>query len=473
MVDVDVTVRPAGREWGALLRSRGAMDARARRFREQMGLPTDRPVILSGHQAQVWHPGILAKLMASRAAGAVHGAATAWLVVDQDDHEPFEVRYPVRRMDGGLERRVWRMDGGGGEGLEHVPTANRAAARGVREPRPANGERFGSVGVEKGLRRIMEAMRGREGEASAARQVAMGTMDLLKDVCAADAVVFATAMARTELFAELVARLRGDAGLARETYNAAVREHPGAGVAVLAADELPLWHVPTKVDAPRRKVTEGMVGNVPVTELAPRALLMTGVMRWAGCDLFVHGLGGAGVDGAGGYDCITSRWMKEWLGAELAPTAMVTATLRLDIAAPGGPITPEQIARARWVAHSARHRPLLLGDEGAETLRGEAVATLRRLRWKRDAASKRLKLETYRGLHRALEGVRARRASDLQRLETEAAAAAARREEAEIIADRTWAWPLYEGSQIAGLKGALEVEFGREERHRGIKASRH
>ncbi|HVU64895.1 MAG TPA: hypothetical protein VHC70_13020 [Phycisphaerales bacterium] len=462
--ETQISIRPSGREWSAMLAADG--DARSRRFREELGLPVDRPVIVSGHQAQVWHPGILAKAMASRAAadrvGGAGGerAAFVWLVVDQDDHEPFEVRYPVRLADGRLERRVWRMDGGAGlAGHEHVPTANRAIARRVTAPSLAPGEAFASAGVGAGLERIAGAMRGREGEASAARQVALATMDLMREVCPADAVVFATAIARTTLFAEVVARLRADARAARESYNAAVREHPGAGVAELAADELPLWHVPAKIGAARRKVTAAMLGSAPATELAPRALLMTGLMRWAGGDLFVHGLGGAGADGAGGYDCITSRWLKDWLGAALAPTAMVTATVRLEIPAPGGAITPEQIARARWVAHSARHRPSLLGDSQAEAARGEAVATLRRLRWKRDAASKRLKLEAYRGLHRTLEGVRARRAADLARLEAEAASAASRREEAEIIADRTWAWPLYEAGQIAGLRGAIEREF--------------
>jgi hypothetical protein len=463
MTEAEITVRPEAGAWGALLGKRAPLDARARRFREQMGLPVDRPVILSGHQAQVWHPGILAKLMAARAAGDAHGSAVAWLIVDQDDHEPWDVRYPVRRADGGLEARVWRMDGNGTSraAVEHVPTSNREPARGVRAPVLASGETFAAAGVGTGLERIASAMRAREGEKSAGRQVATATMDLLKGICAADVVVCATGMARTDVFAEVVERLKREPERANAAYNAAVRAHPGAGIAELAPGEIPLWHVPAKIGAARRRVTAAMLGSVPIRELAPRALLMTGLLRWVGCDVVVHGLGGAGADGAGGYDAITTEWLLAWLGVELAPTAMVTATVRLRIETPRGVITPEQIARARWVAHSARHRPSLLGDAAAEAARGEAVATLRRLRWKRDAASKRIKLETYRGLHRALEGVRSRRASDLQRLEAEAASAAARREEAEIIADRTWAWPLYEAAQIAGLKGAIEAELGR------------
>ena len=39
--------------------------AEARAFREQLGLPTDRPIVMSGHQAQIWHPGILSKYLAA------------------------------------------------------------------------------------------------------------------------------------------------------------------------------------------------------------------------------------------------------------------------------------------------------------------------------------------------------------------------------------------------------------------------
>src|SRR5579864_8908961 len=121
--DIEITVRPEASTWGGLLRSRAPVDGRAQRFPEELGLPGDRPVIMSGHQAQVWHPGILAKLMAARSAAKLSAAAVAWLVVDQDDHEPWEIRYPVRRGDGRLESRIWRMDGGERGGNDHVPTA--------------------------------------------------------------------------------------------------------------------------------------------------------------------------------------------------------------------------------------------------------------------------------------------------------------------------------------------------------------
>ena len=39
---------------------------------------------------------------------------------------------------------------------------------------------------------------------------------------------------------------------------------------------------------------------------------MTGLMRLAGCDLFIHGTGG------GAYDLVTEEWLGSWMGWTLA-----------------------------------------------------------------------------------------------------------------------------------------------------------
>ncbi|MCA9274359.1 MAG: hypothetical protein KDA31_15085, partial [Phycisphaerales bacterium] len=57
---------------------------RATRFREQLGLPTDKPIIMTGHQAQLWHPGILAKLFAAQSVASQVGGVVVWLIVDMD-----------------------------------------------------------------------------------------------------------------------------------------------------------------------------------------------------------------------------------------------------------------------------------------------------------------------------------------------------------------------------------------------------
>jgi hypothetical protein len=77
-----LTIRPPAPEWAALLKHNDS--AQATRFRRELGLPTGKPLIMTGHQAEFWHTGILAKYLAADAAAGALGADVAWLVVDQD-----------------------------------------------------------------------------------------------------------------------------------------------------------------------------------------------------------------------------------------------------------------------------------------------------------------------------------------------------------------------------------------------------
>jgi hypothetical protein len=175
---------------------------------------------------------------------------------------------------------------------------------------------------------------------------------------------------------------------------------------------------------------------------------MTALLRLAGCDLFIHGTGG------GEYDHITEAWIGAWLGEALAPTAVVTATLRLDLGRPDPP-TRSDLARALWRVHRAAHDPALLGlEEDAErkrTLVG-AVATAR------EAGEPAL--PPYRGLQAFLDEYRRAHAADLAALAAEAESLAARLAEADVVNDRTWPFPLYPAESIAGLARAVRSRFG-------------
>jgi hypothetical protein len=76
------------------------------RMREQLGLPLDRPVIMSGHQAELWHPGILAKWIAGVEIARRVGGVFAWLHVDQDTNEPGAIDVPVIDGAGVLVKRT-------------------------------------------------------------------------------------------------------------------------------------------------------------------------------------------------------------------------------------------------------------------------------------------------------------------------------------------------------------------------------
>lgn len=433
-----LTLRPPARLWPRLIRRRD-LAPESRALRGELGLATEGPVLMSGHQAAIWHAGILAKWFALGALGERGLGATAWVVVDQDDNDGTVVEYPAL-VQGRLTRARWRLDEAGVM-PEAVAMASRPAVGGAaapREPAPATAE------VEAGLRRIGAALVG-EFE-SAAAQIAEAARRMATALGPGPrSMILATALARTREFAELVERMKREPGACIATYNAAASARGLARVRGLAAErgELPLWRL--RRGEPRRAVFVGQIGEVPAEELAPRGLLMTGMLRAWACDLFVHGLGG------GVYDAVTEEWFRSWLGAELAPVVVASATRRLPLGV-GAP-TEEAIRAAAWRAHRARHDPALIGDREAGERKRAMVEEIARSRGGARAA-------LFRRMHEMLAGARAAHAPELARLETEAAGLRARREEAAVAGDRAWPFALHEARAMRALAREIEAEIG-------------
>ncbi|MFN7021059.1 MAG: hypothetical protein ACK4WH_06995, partial [Phycisphaerales bacterium] len=378
------------------------------------------------------------------------GAACAWVWVDQDAHAPGLVRYPVRVNSGGGEQtlsvRVWNAGGGGGAG--DVPTARMPAFKPAALPAQNAGEVFAAPGVERGLGEIHAALGRHTGAESAAAQLAGAMRDLLAPLVRAPGInVLSLAISRTELFAGIVERMRRDPGACIRTYREAVAAHPRERVASLGEDELPLWRIGSVHGSPRRRVSVAELrdGRVAPGELAPKALLMTGLLRMAGCELFIHGTGGGGRAGHEGYDRITEDWLRAWLGVELAPIAVVTATMHLRIGLAGPGI--RELRRRQWLAHRARHDPSALNDAAAADRKREFTVLVRGARNTPAGA-----VAVYREMHRFLEDYRVRHADEIRRLDEAAEAAAAHARDAEIAQDRTWAFPLYEADQLSALR---------------------
>ena len=436
-----VTIRPEAVRWASLLRRTPGPDAQE--FRVQFGLPLDRPLIMTGHQAEFWHPGILAKYIAADAAAARLGAETAWVVVDQDRAHSTTVRYPALHQDGRLDAHTLEFTTGPLPG----PPGDAAA--------PA---------VSRGLERITAAMRAHAGLPTLARRIAAATTDLLRPLLPyrpAPPTIFATELHRSALFARLVDRMRREPERCCAAYNAAVARHRSAGMRPLVADEvqdryeLPLWWLPPQ--GPRRHVYAEMLGEIPLDQLAPRALLMTGLLRLAGCDLFIHGTGGGGAEEAAGhegYDRVTEDWLHAWLGtepAELAAITVVTATRLLPL--PGAePPEPMAVARTKWLAHHARHSPDVLRDAYYGDAKARLVHAVR-------ASPKPGRARLFRQLQTLLAEYRRLHEPDLQAMHLQAVLASARLRNAAVAFDRTWAFPLYPDSLLESLRAEIIAAF--------------
>jgi hypothetical protein len=219
--------------------------------------------------------------------------------------------------------------------------------------------------------------------------------------------------------------------------------------------ELPLWWLPP--GGPRHHVYAEMLGEIPLDQLAPKALLMTGVLRLAGCDLFIHGTGGGGTEesaGHEGYDRVTEDWLHAWLGTEpskLAPITVATATRLLPL--PGGePPEPSAVARAVWLAHHARHSPDVLRDAYYGDAKARLVHAVR-------AAPAPDRARLFRQLQALLAEYRRLHEPDLQAMQRQAALASGRLLNAAVAFDRTWAFPLYPDSQLESLQAEIIAAF--------------
>lgn len=332
-------------------------------------------IVATGHQAWLWHPGILAKDIATVLFAAKKEAAAFHLVVDQDVHQALSLEAPLREGDRLLARRVSLAPEdvavpSGSQPSADIPLIQSALDALAKEPLAAD------IGPLRDAARSLPPTR------SLAEQVGLWTGKLMHPWTGSVPILFATQLNLLPSFDGLVRRMLADARACAAIYNRATVRHFEARVAPLAVSldrvELPLWALGWR--QPRLRVFADLSDSKPVLaiesgevidvkglplartrrgglQLAPRALFMTALLRRSCCDLFIHGKGG------GVYERITEEWWREWAKEELAPMAVVSADVHLPFSVPVA--TREDLARARWWSHHLPHnvdRSLKLGD---------------------------------------------------------------------------------------------------------------
>lgn len=466
-----LTLQPEAAAWVRLLRQ-PPEGMTARGTRETLGLPTDLPIVMGGHQPGFWHPGILAKFLSIRACCARTSAAGAWIVVDQSPGAGASLDYPAATDTSETDSpRVSR-----GKLLLGTADAPPAAQRAARPVPPSDG----AIGaVRDGLGRLAKLLTTHADEPSLARQLHTACIDALAHLKSPDAdhrvrSCFASDLHRTPAFAELVGAIRDDPASCARHYNEAAAAFPGSGVRPLTVTdsvvELPLWERTATPDKPGpwRTVMSTRLADLPDESLVLRGLPMTGLLRRHACDLFVHGTGGGASDAGtpdttesraqAGYDRVTEQWFKSWLGAtDLAPSVVATATLRLDFGElPGASETPSphEIEAARSLAHRAAHDPTLLGDEARGRAKRELAERIDAL--PRHSPKRR---ELYREMHDVREASLNAHADELASLRDRAASLAAHLGDAAIMDDRTWSFLFHDPSSLAGLRRDVERAF--------------
>jgi hypothetical protein len=422
------------------------VNARAQRLGTAALDARDGPLIATGHQAQLWHPGILAKDIAMDLAAERLGAARLHVVVDQDTNEAWRLQVP--RLDGdALRVRSVMLPQTSG-----VPTGFQAPA----DPGLLLEQLAGDD--PSLIRPLTEAVRDLPACGSRAEQIAVVLARLKKPYAGDVPVMLVSDLAGLPAFESVVGRMLGDVRACAAAYNKACAALPEAGMSPLIESrdfvELPLWAAAW--DAPRRRVFVDLADTEPMfvfddgepidrsaVTLLPRALLLTAVMRSTLCDLFVHGTGGLV------YDRVTEVWWQDWTGGSLAPIAGVTADVYLDL---GAPVADRAaVDRAVWRRHHLPHNlDRVLGLTGAPV--HEKRELLAYMDDDRDRARRRRAFNRLHEINRDLAGshrdalAAADRELDLARVGLSNALTAKRRD---------WCFALYPPDALKGLRRVL------------------
>ena len=346
-----------------------------------------RPLVVMGHQAELYHPGVWAKNALIDAVAARLGGAAMQFAVDTDEPKHLRLRWPggsVPLGDVPETAAAW-------SGLLPPPTPERVAqAVGTLEEaaagwdfRPMAGEFLASLqrlGPESGNlpQALTAAMRELDARLGLSHRAT-----LFSPVC------------ESEPYLTLVCHVLGRADEFANDYNASLdayrREHrvrtPGRPMPNLkvsdASCEVPFW-LDVLRDGTRTRGAVERLGDVWALRLttgaeftfppradaatvvpefkrwlhennvrvAPRALTLTMVLRLLVADQFVHGIGG------GRYDQVTDDLIARHFGIAPPRFAVTTATLYF----------PQAVGRPRVCmgcvqqdGHRLRHR--LLGPE--------------------------------------------------------------------------------------------------------------
>ena len=426
------------------------LDRERRLTRTELGFDPDALLIATGHQAAIWHPGILAKdLAVAELANALHDdgrtARAVHFIADHDANDGGLIPYPTAD----LQRRSWRMlPAKAGTSTCDLPPASPSAP-----PR----ENLGLNSIDRGMQAIHTAVHAHRDAPNLAFQIGLATADLAHPFTGDVPRRSMSGLLETPIGAFLLDAMISDPDACIEAHDRALESdrrsrarHLGRLPRPVArplrrvdGDELPLWR---RTDSGRRPVRRGE--RVDPESCRPRALLATALARLGGCDLFVHGTGGAI------YDRAMEIWIRDWLGeaiaATLAPSTTATATLRLPLEPPDaeGAIdqwTPEGLHRLRSDPDLARagtpRRPVLL----------DAI----------DAAPRgsRARRAAYLALRDEVEEARRRGEIEIRRYRDELARKADDRRRIAVAQDRTWAFPFHAAESLDALRASIRSAF--------------
>lgn len=383
--------------------------------RRALNLPTDLPLIMTGHQAGIWHAGIAEKFVVARAIADRIGGAVVHIVVDHDCNDASLISYPAL-VETAQGRTLTRF------ALDRSPRSN--APNALRKPvRLMRSDRAHEIpaDIDAALTRIEAAVRAEYTQPTLALQMAHAANRLLAPRGSVDFTICASTLASTSI----ARAMREQFASLRNSYNEAIA---GQRIAPLASDAFPFW-VLDRASASRRPFMSSDLtldrAQAACTTIAPRALTLTALARIAACDLFIHGTGGSK------YDLAMESWMSDVLRVPaqrvLAPRIAATAT---HFAALSQFVPAREMSATPQALRALEHDPF--GDNGAS--KRALLANI--------CGTRAQKRTAYLAMQRALEQSRAQHAMQLTAMRLSVQANAHARAVHELAFDRTWPFPM-------------------------------
>ncbi|MCE5203574.1 MAG: hypothetical protein LLG24_05105, partial [Actinomycetia bacterium] len=465
--------------------ARGETLREAAGYSAVLGVPVQDPpsapglVVVTGHQPELYHPGVWVKCFLAQRFSDETGAAALDIVVDSDTFDKVALETPC------LKRGVGRCESvlarGGADvsfacapppSVEEVRAFRSAGLAGLQTlPAPALARHF-CLFVDELEAAIVRANNLADAITIARRryEAPAGTRYLELPV---------TRQARTQAFTRLVAHIALDAEHFAAVHNAELatyRRETGARSSAqpfpdLRAEhdavELPFWWVAASGRRPLwvQTSTPALLvdGEVVLAldrdpelthrallraglPIAPRALTLTLFERLFVADLFIHGVGG------GRYDQVTDAVIASYLGIEPPHFAVASLTLLLPLG--GHEVTDDEIASAEQRLNRLRHNPdQLLGEIEFDTAedRHHALALADEKRQlvqaiAQEGADKKMIGRRIREINEELAMLMSplaeQAAADVERLR-------AQRETAEVLRDRSYPFCLWDPREVA------------------------
>lgn len=415
--------------------------------------------IMAGHQAQLWHPGILTKdLLALALADQLGGVATH-LVVDQDVHPTLALDVPIK-ADHGIAVKTLTL----ASTLRHVPTGFQPPVN-SRDMLAALDEFCHRHRLAPGitlnhLRVAIQHVICSE-YTTLATQVAAINDAIRRQMVGVEITSRLTSeLSQTSAVGDLVAAMLDDPLRAAGTYNRAASAFADAGIEpmLIAREwvELPLWacrwnkpRAPVFADIASSRAMLIHKDGQPIDrdqwQIMPRALTMTLACRRSETDLFVHGLGG------GQYDRITEQWANDWLGETIAPMATATADVVLDLGI--NTATKADLAHAIWYAHHLPHNLHRHPAWSDHPLSMEKRQLLAQINTSRDRRKKRA---MFQRIHQINDTLTALASDAIAQASEQLQATRQAIEHRALLSRRDWACVLYPDDDLKRLRQRVQ-----------------